>query len=345
MTLMTGLRVISVCSLLLLSACSSRIETREQDFDKVKAAKTRLSLGLTYLENGNFSQAKFNLDKALEFAPQSAQTHYGMAYYYQTVEEYNSAEKSYQLAMDLAPRDADIANSYGAFLCTRGKYAKAKEYFLKAINSDSYISSAETYENLALCSQRHGQLPDAIEYLGSALNHQPGRVKSLFLLADMLLANQQPDAARVALRRYDNVSEVSAESLWLASRIEQAAGKEQAAIDYANMIVSLYPNHVPAKNYLSAQLSTPQSAPGVRKIKKGISKQIEQSQPVAVDTSVHVPEKLTRYHVVQNKENLYRISLRYNVKMKSLMQWNEIQNPSAIYAGKKLIVVDPKIEE
>ncbi|MFT6898110.1 MAG: type IV pilus assembly protein PilF [Paraglaciecola sp.] len=345
MTLMTDLRVILVCLLLLLSACSSQIDPKDKSFDKDKAAKTRLSLGLTYLENGNFSQAKFNLDKALEFAPQSAQTHYGMAYYYQTVEEYNSAEQSYQQAMDLAPRDADIANSYGAFLCARGNYTKAKVYFLKAINSDSYISSAETYENLALCSQRHGQLDDAIEYLGSALNHQPGRAKSLFLLADMLLANQQFDAARDTLRRYDKVSEVSAQSLWLASRIEQGAGKEQAAINYANMIVSIYPNHVPAKNYLSAQRNKLKSAPSARKVNKTISELTEQSEPAAADTSEHVPDGLTRYHVVQSKENLYRISLRYNVKMKSLMEWNQIQDPSAIYVGKKLIVVDPKIEE
>lgn len=345
MTLMTDFRVIVVSLLLLLSACSSQIDPSGQDFDKDKAAKTRLSLGLTYLENGNFSQAKFNLDKALTFAPQSAQAHYGMAYYYQTVEEYKAAEQSYQQAMDFAPQDADIANSYGAFLCTRGNYDKAKVYFLKAVNIDSYISSAQTYENLALCSQSHGQLQDAIEYLGTALNHQPGRAKSLFLLADMLLANQQLDAARDTLRRYETVSQVSADSLWLACRIEQAGGNEQAANDYANMIVSLYPNHIPAQNYLSAQRNKPKSAANARQVKKAKVGQIEQSRQVAVDTYAQVPGQLTRYHVVQSNENLYRISLLYNVTVQSLMDWNHIQDPSAIYTGKKLIVVDPKIEE
>ena len=102
------------------------------DFDQKKAAKTRVSLGLTYLKNGNFSQAKYNLDKALEFAPRSADAHYGLAYYYQTVGEMASAETSFQTAMDFEPNNADIANSYGAFLCQLGKYPKAKEYFLKA---------------------------------------------------------------------------------------------------------------------------------------------------------------------------------------------------------------------
>ena len=57
------------------------------DFDTVAAAKTRISLGLTYLKNGNYSQAKFNLDKALQFAPRLADAHYSIAYYYQVVGE------------------------------------------------------------------------------------------------------------------------------------------------------------------------------------------------------------------------------------------------------------------
>jgi type IV pilus assembly protein PilF len=48
------------------------------------------------------------------------------------------------------------------------------------------------------------------------------------------------------------------------------------------------------------------------------------------------------YHVVVLDENLYRISLRYNVKMNYLMQWNNLDDPSAIIVGMKLRVKDPK---
>jgi len=69
------LKIISIIFivLMLLSGCISQSsQSFGQNFDQIKAAKTRVSLGLTYLKNGNFSQAKFNLDKALEFAPRSA---------------------------------------------------------------------------------------------------------------------------------------------------------------------------------------------------------------------------------------------------------------------------------
>jgi type IV pilus assembly protein PilF len=47
------------------------------------------------------------------------------------------------------------------------------------------------------------------------------------------------------------------------------------------------------------------------------------------------------FHVVLPKENLYQISLRYNVQMKYLMEWNELDDASSIRIGTKLWVKDP----
>jgi type IV pilus assembly protein PilF len=147
------------------------------------AAKNRVSLGLTYLSNGNFSQAKANLDKALHFAPKSADAHFAMAYYYQQVDELALTEEYYLKALKLAPENPNIINSYGAFLCEQGRYEKAKSYFLRAVTSKSYVSVAETYENLAICAVDQGKTDEAIGFFELALNHQPTRGKSLFFLA------------------------------------------------------------------------------------------------------------------------------------------------------------------
>ena len=190
------MRILLLLAVLTLVGCAggpSSGGASQGNFDTVEAAKTRISLGLTYLKNGNYRQAKVNLDKAIEFAPRLADAQYSLAYYYQVVGENALAEDAYQLAMDLEPRNADIANSYGAFLCQQGKYEKAKEYFLKAVNSNRYASTAESYENLALCSQSQGQISDGIEYLRLALNHQPSRAKSLLLLTQFL-ASERPVA-------------------------------------------------------------------------------------------------------------------------------------------------------
>lgn len=480
--------------LLIISGCTSQnSQNYGQDFDQLKAAKTRVSLGLTYLKNGNFSQAKYNLDKALEFAPRSADANFAMAYYYQSVSELEQAENAYQFAMDLDPKNANIANSYGAFLCQNGDYEKAKTYFLKAVNTSSYVSSAETYENLALCSQNQGRPEDSIQYLRSAINHQPGRASSLYLLSQLLVETQQWQEARGILRRYEKVSQISPQSLLMAMKIEQGTSNDSAAKGYLDMMLRIFPNDPLTKSALNDQLSssvlthkedkvsalikTPNSPPELTKpqanekpstntvmlaeknnllvvekdtildakiIEEAASVVVVEKLPVQVtqatekaidkivsltetndllvieknagsdtngneqnkvvvaeelpeqeiqgveieidnseaakETSVSfdhakdaspdtddlaqknsvdvleaLPEQVLQvesevlktpdFHIVSKGENLYRISLLYNIKMQRLIDWNGLADASAIYDGKKLFLVAPSVVE
>lgn len=356
----------------LLVACTSQTvgPALGDDFDQQKAAKTRVSLGLTYLKNGNFSQAKFNLDKALEFAPRSADVHYGLAYYYQTVGENDSAEKSYQTAMDYDPNNPDLANSYGAFLCQQGKYPQAKHFFLKAINSSNYISSAETYENLALCSQSQGYQTEASEYLRSAVKHQPGRAKSLYLLTQSLILEENWQEAKDVLRKYEKVAQVNAETLLLSTQIEQGLGNTDIARGYGDMLLKIFPDSQASAIY-KARLADVQGAvnPIARKsVKPNVTMAatpLKQTDTAAnqVDTLVKPVEKEEKgalivsdtvkaeepllvngpaFHTVQAGENLYRISLQYNIKMKRLIEWNNLQDASDIFAGKKIRLSAPE---
>jgi type IV pilus assembly protein PilF len=368
--------------LMLLSGCvSQNSQSFGQNFDKLDAAKTRVSLGLTYLKNGNFSQAKFNLDKALEFAPRSADANFAMAYYYQNVGELEQAENAYQFAMDLEPKNANIANSYGAFLCQNGNYEKAKKYFLKAVNTSSYISSAETYENLALCSRSQGRPEDAIQYLRSAVNHQPGRANSLFLLARSLVETEQWQEARAILRRYEKTSQISPQSLLMAIKIEEGTDNTVAAKGYSDMLLRIFPNAPITKSFVAEQQSIPKK---INKITKPIvmanvteipaesvapqlpekqsanvrlqtEKDIKTDTKQVTETVAPVAEKLTDsvtqaeptalvipdFHIVARGENLYRISLLYNIKMQRLIDWNNLADSSAIFDGKKLYLVAP----
>ena len=51
----------------------------ERTFDNIEAARTRISLGLNYLRRGDTSQAKYNLERARSFAPNSAEVHSALA--------------------------------------------------------------------------------------------------------------------------------------------------------------------------------------------------------------------------------------------------------------------------
>ena len=462
-----------------LSACVS--EPVDPSFagaaavDKEEASKNRVSLGLTYLQTGEFSRAKANLDKALDFTPESANANFAMAYYYQQVDELRLADEYYNRALRFDSDNADIINSYGAFLCEQGKYENAKSYFLEAVNNKSYISTAETYENLGICAQSQGRPDEAASFYSSALNHQPTRSRSLFLLAQLQAEKGNYEEAKKTLWKYDRVAQVSPQSLWLSFEIAEGLGDMQSALGYGEIMKSMYPNHPntikfkqqmgvfqPRANItskrsssvegVSAQVvasSTPeqainpvvasgelnqddetsmvvmkkksktltpstaspstQSADSVNVVvdttdasltqepqtvsvsdddyakreaelaaafDNGAADVFEQSDLVAdkaevqtqtqaqtqtqtiepditndnteelipedvaqVETSTSVSEPV--FHVVLPKENLYQISLRYNVQMKYLMEWNELDDASSIRIGTKLWVKDP----
>ncbi|MDO6691815.1 type IV pilus biogenesis/stability protein PilW [Aliiglaciecola sp. 3_MG-2023] len=410
------MRSFLIIAMIFLSACVSEPLPEgfkaSDDFDPIAAAKNRISLGLTYLKNGNYSQAKFNLDKALKFAPRLADAHFSMAYYYQQVDEDKLADEAYQKALAFDPKNPDIANSYGAFLCENGQYTEAKSYFLKAVNSSNYISTAETYENLALCSQSQGEIEDALTYLQSSLNHQPSRAKALNLLVELQMQQQQWEEAKLNLRRLEKTARVTADTLWKSIIIEQALNHNDLAKGYGDMLISMYPKHPNTVKYIQnrqnlanlvdnkkvAKKLTPNKS-GIDNInnQNTVAEQLNTSQNVNTDNSAQPQknnqnsqennqnsvvqdypvedsqpeeilketseleseqevatllkrqevneESVQKYHIVQKGENLYRISLKYNVKMQRLMDWNNLSDGAALFVGKKLIVIDPQAVE
>lgn len=339
-----------VIVVLWLTACASgnNIEgVGPGEFDEQKAAKTRVSLGLNYLKNGNYSQAKFNLDKALQFAPYLAEAHYGLAYYYQVVGEAELADDSYKEAISRDRNNADIANSYGAFLCQQGDYVKAKRYFLSAVKNTSYDNVAETYENLAICSQTQEKYNDAVVYLSSAINHQPRRAKSLRLMAELLVETRQWQQAKDYLQRYDRVSQVSPQSLWLWVQVENGLRNIESAKGYGNIMLQMFPAHELSKAFvaldfdaLSKDIQRTEN-PSARIVRKSSSSRSPNKEIVSDKDTPKSDASDVVYHLVEEGENLYRISIKYNVRMQRLIEWNNLASASSIYTGKKLRVTPP----
>ena len=372
--MLSPMRSLLIVTLLFLTACAGNPDgySNSNEFDTIEAAKTRISLGLTYLKNGNYKQAKANLDQALDYAPRLADAHYSIAYYYQVVGENAQADKSYKQALAYAPANADIANSYGAFLCQQGQYENARTYFLKAVNTNRYSATAETYENLALCSQSQGEVTDAITYFQTALNHQPSRTKSMLLLSQLLASESRWEESRQILRRYEKLARVTPETLWLSIKIEEALGNVETARGYGDMLIRMYPSHPNSKDYLAKMNEKPQlqvtprepvapetavpAQPQVEPVKTVAKAKVEERKPVTEVAEEVVPaseepveesaqaqtEERPIYHVVQKDENLYRISLQYNVRMQRIIDWNQLDDASSIRAGQKLFIVDPQ---
>ncbi|ASM51863.1 hypothetical protein PESP_b0277 [Pseudoalteromonas espejiana DSM 9414] len=213
----------------------------ENKINNESAARTRIALALQYLDTGNNSQAKYNLERAIEFAPMLPEVHYSLAYYYQQVGENERADKAYQKALEIKPDDPNTLNNYGVFLCGIKEYDRATDQFLKAIEIPSYIRVAESYENLALCAIEFNDFENAESYFKQAINHSSQRSSTLISLAALFYAKSDLHKAGEVLKRHDDIGRVSARALLLSYLIKQRMGRIEEAEKIAATIMQTYP--------------------------------------------------------------------------------------------------------
>lgn len=253
-----GIQYIAIVGLLgaSLSGCVTErtytgtdIPVAERSIDKVAAARERMQLGLTYLRLGNGEQAKYNLDKAIEFAPQISEVHVAMAYYYQTVGDLTRTEDAYGDAIKASDASGDAKNNFGVFLCQQKKYARAETMLLEAIETPKYTRVASSYENLGVCSRNSGDPEKARQYFKMALKYDPRRGNTLIGLTELAMEDADYADARNILSRYHQVANETAESLALGIKIEQEIGDIDAMKRFGITLIAKFPTSSQAKEY------------------------------------------------------------------------------------------------
>jgi len=204
-------------------------------------ARTRMSLGLTYLQRGQNDQAIFNLEKARELAPDMPEIWNALAYYYQQVDEVDLAEEAYRTALRKDDNNADTYNNFGAFLCQHGKYKQAEELLLAAVKRPGYIRVADSYENLAYCALDQNDFAKYKQYLLNALKHSSSRQTAVYNLASLEYAMGNMVEAKTWQTRLQNLGQVSPTASLLRYLIAYRTGdapEQQAAEKF---LVSVYP--------------------------------------------------------------------------------------------------------
>ncbi len=224
-------------------------QVAEIKYDANAAARDRISLGLAYLNRGETEQAKFNLEKALEHAPKLSEALLAMAYYYDSVQDLENAERYYRKAVDVKSDNADAANNLGVFYCRHERYPESERWLLKAVQTPGYIRMAQTYENLGLCALKAGWTDKAAGYFEQALNYDSRRAAALLELAKLDFAAGRPERARRHLERYHRNGDESADSLLLAAELAFQAQNADEARRYGVLLLAKFPGSEQAKTY------------------------------------------------------------------------------------------------
>ncbi len=255
--------IVVLSAMVSLSACvTQNYEENEKpvvenDSSNSEIALTRISLGLGYLKMGNTTQAKYNLEKAKSFAPNSVEVYTAFAHYYETVGEDEQTIQSYEKALSIKPDDANTLNNYGVYLCRKERLDDAEKQFLRAINVPTYLRVSESYENLAFCQLGALNFEKAEVYLDKAIDHSPSNSSALYQMMRLQYAIGEYKTAKLYSKRYEKAARrFNAEFLALAYKIYTKLGETKIASNYGNMLVKMHPQSWYAKQFILNSLES-----------------------------------------------------------------------------------------
>ena len=228
---------------LVLFGCKTQepeaVENKENNM--AKAASFNVRLGLGYLQAGDMQRAKRKLVMAMKQNPESPDVNDAMAYYLETTQQFQEAEKYYEKAMRLAPGKGAQLNNYGAFLCRRGKYRQAEKFFINATKDPAYINTAAAFENAGLCALAMPDIKMAKSYLIKALAQDPKRPKSLIELAQIEIKQKNGKKAVNYIKQYEMFFPQTGQTVALARQAYALAGQQEIAVEYVTKMRKEYP--------------------------------------------------------------------------------------------------------
>ena len=230
--------IVVLCGFLLVGCVTTQVGDLS---DKEEAARLNLDLGLGYLRQGNYNEARIKLEKSIREQPDNPTAHRALGLVYERLEDNKGAEKEYRIAVSQAPDDADALNQLAAFLCGQGEQKEALKLFDKAVTIPLYQERHIILTNAGTCA-KETDLRQAQVYLRQALALKPNYPDALLQMGEISYTQQNYIQARAFVSRYMDATSPKAPVLWLGYRIEMALSDSAAADSFADQLLKGFPN-------------------------------------------------------------------------------------------------------
>lgn len=202
--------------------------TASDQTDADRRARVRLELAAAYFGRGQSETALDEVKKALTANPDFAEAYNLRGLIYASLGEDRLADESFHRALQLKPGDGDTLHNYGWFLCQQRRFEPAQQQFTQALAQTQYRSQTRTWLAQGVCQARAGQLPEAEKSLVRAYEADPASPVTAVNLAEVLYRQGEYQRARFYIARVNAVPEQSsAQTLWLALRIEHKLGDQE----------------------------------------------------------------------------------------------------------------------
>jgi type IV pilus assembly protein PilF len=224
--------------------------TASDESDASKRATVRMELAAAYFGRGQMTTALDQVKLAIQADPTLSEAYNLRGLIYANLGDDKLAEESFRRALQLNPRDADVMQNFGYYLCQKKRYPEANALFDQALAVPQYRDRGRTLLAQGVCYAFAGQLPESEATLLRAYEADPANPSTAVNLAEVLFRRGDYERARFYIRRVTaNPALVSPQTLWLGARIENKLGNRRGAQELGDQLIGRYPNSREASSY------------------------------------------------------------------------------------------------
>jgi len=221
--------------------------------DARRKARIHVELGLAYFQVGRYGVALDEARAAATYDRDYAPAYQLMGLVHMFLEENAVAAAQFEQALRLAPGDPEIMNSYGWFLCSTGREQAGLEQLAVAARNPYYQTPTRAFANAGLCQLKLGNDAAAEAQFLRAVEVDGGNQQAIFHLAAISYRRSAYEASRRYLAALHQNGEPTAESLWLAVRVERKLGDRAAEASFVQQLRRRFPASPEYQAFLQGQ--------------------------------------------------------------------------------------------
>jgi type IV pilus assembly protein PilF len=237
------------------SETKDRITASDQP-EASRRANVRLQLASAYFSDGQLTTALDEVKQAILADPKMSEAFNLRGLIYAGLGDNALAEESFKRALQLSPNDGAVMHNYGWYLCIQKRYGEAATQFQQALAQPQYRDVTRTLLAQGVCEARAGQLPEAERTLQRAFALDSSNVAVALNLSEVLFQRGEYERARFYIRRVNALpQQATAQTLWLAARIEYRGGNVKSANEIGQQLLSRYPKSPEAAAFQQGKLS------------------------------------------------------------------------------------------
>ena len=224
--------------------------TASDEPDAARRGRARMELASAYFERGQMTTALDQIKLAILADPTSSEAFDLRGLIYANLGDYPLAEDSFRHALQINPRDADAMQNFGWYLCQQKRYPEADALFNQALAVPQYRDAPRTLLTQGVCHAYAGQLAESEAALSRSYELDPANPATAVNLSEVLYRRGEYERARFYIRRVNVLPDVSsAQTLWLAARIENRLGNRQGVEEFGSQLRNRFPTSREASSF------------------------------------------------------------------------------------------------